>query len=132
MTPALANMTGVRHAELRFGRPYVPDSGDIVWLDFDPQAGREQAGRRPAVVLSLRSINLKTSVAYACPITSKVKGYRFQVPLPPELPVHGAVLCEHLRSIDWRVRNAVFLGRMPDAILSHVREVVRTIAGITP
>jgi len=111
--------------------PYVPDSGDLVWLDFDPQAGREQAGRRPAVVLSPIYFNKKTSVAYACPITSKVKGYRFQVLIPPGLPVHGAVLCEHLRSLDWRIRNAAFLGRMPEAVLAQVREVVRTIAGIT-
>jgi mRNA interferase MazF len=109
---------------------YVPDAGDLVWMDFDPQAGREQAGRRPAVVLSIQSINRNTSVAYVCPISSKVKGYRFQVVLPPGLPIHGAVLCEHLRSLDWRVRNTVFLGLMPDETLAHVREVVRAIAGI--
>jgi mRNA interferase MazF len=81
-------------------------------------------------VLSPIYFNKKTSVAYACPITSKVKGYRFQVLIPPGLPVHGAVLCEHLRSLDWRIRNAAFLGRMPEAVLAQVREVVRTIAGI--
>ena len=75
--------------------------------------------------------NKRTSLAFACPITSKVKGYRFQVLLPPGIPVHGAVLCEHLRSLDWRVRNAVFLGRMPDAVLAEIREIVRAIAGIT-
>ena len=110
--------------------PYAPDSGDLIWLDFDPQAGREQAGRRPAVVLSPKYFNLKTSLAYACPITSKVKGYQFQVLLPAGLPVHGAVLCEHMRSIDWRMRDAAFMGQIPDAVLAHVREVVRTIAGI--
>ena len=108
----------------------VPDSGDLIWLDFDPQAGREQSGRRPAVVLSARPFNEKTSVAYVCPITSKVKAYRFQIPLPAGLPVHGAVLCEHMRSLDWRVRNASYLGRMPDPILTQIRGVVRTIAGI--
>jgi mRNA interferase MazF len=108
----------------------VPDAGDLVWLDFDPQAGREQAGRRPAVVLSPKYFNVRSSVAYACPITSKVKGYRFEVLLPPGLPVQGAVLCEHMRSVDWRVRNAVFQGRMPDAVLDQVREVVRKFAGI--
>jgi mRNA interferase MazF len=110
----------------------VPDSGDLIWLDFDPQAGREQAGRRPAVVLSPMYFNQRSSVAYACPITSKVKGYRFQVLLPEGLPVHGAVLCEHMRSLDWRVRNAVHLGRVPDAVLAQIREVVGTIAGIAP
>jgi len=107
--------------------PYVPDSGDLIWLDFDPQAGR-----RPAVILSPRYFNQKSSVAYACPISSKVKGYRFQVLLPNGLPVHGVVLCEHMRSLDWRIRNAVFLGRMPDEVLAQVREVVKLLAGITP
>jgi mRNA interferase MazF len=110
--------------------PYVPDAGDLVWLDFDPQTGREQAGLRPAVILSSRYFNLRTSVAFACPISSKVKGYQFQVILPPGLPVHGVVLCEHMRSLDWRVRKASYLGRMPDNILLQVRGVVRTIAGI--
>jgi mRNA interferase MazF len=109
---------------------YVPDSGDLVWLDFDPQAGREQAGRRPAVVLSPMYFNRMSSLAYACPITSKVKGYRFQVLLPAGLPVHGAVLCEHMRSLDWRIRNAAFLGRMPDSVLEQIRDVIRVIAGI--
>ena len=110
--------------------PYVPDAGDLVWLDFDPQAGREQAGVRPAVILSSKYFNLRSSVAFACPISSKVKGYQFQVVLPPGLHVHGAVLCEHMRSLDWRVRKAAYLGRMPDDVLLLVRGVVRTIAGI--
>ena len=102
----------------------------MVWLDFDSQAGREQAGFRPAVILSSKYFNLRTSVAYACPISSKVKGYQFQIVLPPGLPVHGAVLCEHMRSIDWKVRKASYLGHMPDDVLAQVRGVVRTIAGI--
>jgi mRNA interferase MazF len=110
--------------------PYEPDAGDLVWLDFDPQAGREQAGLRPAVILSSKYFNLRSSVAFVCPISSKVKGYQFQVVLPPGLPVHGAVLCEHMRSLDWRVRKAAYLGRMPDDVLLQVRGVVRTIAGI--
>jgi mRNA interferase MazF len=110
--------------------PYVPDSGDLVWLDFDPQAGHEQAGFRPAVILSSKYFNLKSSLAFACPISSKVKGYQFQVVLPPGLPVRGVVLCEHMRSLDWRVRNASYLGRMPDDVLLQVRGVVRTISGI--
>ena len=110
--------------------PYVPDAGDIVWLDFDPQAGREQAGRRPAIVLSAQYFNGKTGVAYVCPITSKVKGYRFHVQLPEGLPVHGSVLCEHMRSLDWRARNVTPMGKMPDAILKEIRAAVRTFAGI--
>ena len=85
---------------------------------------------RPAVILSSRYFNLRSSVAYACPISSKVKGYQFQIALPPGLPVHGVVLCEHMRSLDWRVRKATYLGRMPDDVLLQIRGVVRTIAGI--
>jgi mRNA interferase MazF len=110
--------------------PYVPDAGDLVWLDFNPQAGREQAGLRPAVILSPRYFNLRTSLAFACPISSKVKGYQFQIVLPPGLAVRGAVLCEHMRSLDWRVRKVSYLDRMPDDLLAQVRGVVRTIAGI--
>jgi mRNA interferase MazF len=109
---------------------YVPDAGDLVWLDFNPEAGREQAGLRPAVILSSRYFNLRSSGAFACPISSKVKGYQFQVVLPQGLAVHGAVLCEHMRSLDWKVRKAAYLGRMPDDVLLQVRGVVRTIAGI--
>jgi mRNA interferase MazF len=113
-------------------KSYSPDCGDLVWFDFDPQAGREQAGRRPALVLSARFFNLRTSLAYVCPITSKIKGYPFEVLLPPGLPVHGVILCEHVRSMDWRVRNAVLIGRAPDDVLLKVREIVGSIAGIAP
>ncbi|HEY1159848.1 MAG TPA: type II toxin-antitoxin system PemK/MazF family toxin [Terracidiphilus sp.] len=113
-------------------KPYSPDCGDLVWFDFDPQAGREQAGRRPALVLSARFFNLRTSLAYVCPITSKIKGYPFEVLLPPGLPVRGAILCEHMRSMDWRVRNAMLIGRAPDDVLLEVREIVGSIAGIAP
>jgi mRNA interferase MazF len=108
----------------------VPDAGDLVWLDFDPQAGHEQAGRRPAIILSPIYFNLRSTLAFACPISSKIKGFRFEVVLPPGLPVHGAVLCEHARSVDWRVRDVKYVGRMPDSVLAQVREVVRTLAGI--
>jgi len=82
------------------------------------------------MVLAARYMNQKTNFAYVCPISSKVKGYRFHVELPPGLPVHGAVLCEHMRSLDWRARDAVYHGRMPDTMLAKVRGVVRTLAGI--
>jgi mRNA interferase MazF len=112
--------------------PYCPDSGDLVWFDFDPQAGREQAGRRPALVLSSQRFNLKTSLAFVCPITSKVKGYASEVPLPPGLLVHGVVLCSHMRSLDWQARNPTLIGKAPDEVLFEVREIVGSIAGITP
>lgn len=111
---------------------YVPDAGDLIWLDFDPQAGREQAGRRPALVLSSWRFNKKTALAYVCPITSKVKGYASEVVLPPGLPVHGAVLCSHMRSVDWDVRDPVLIGKSTDDVLFAVREIVASIAGIEP
>ena len=111
---------------------YVPDAGDLIWLDFDPQAGHEQAGRRPALVLSSWRFNRKASLAFVCPVTSKIKGYASEVPLPPGAAIHGAVLCSHLRSVDWKVRNPALIGKAPDDVLLAVREVVASIAGIAP
>jgi mRNA interferase MazF len=111
---------------------FCPDAGDLIWLNFDPQAGREQAGRRPALVLSSKRFNQKASLAFICPITSKVKGYASEVPLPIGLPVHGAVLCSHMRSLDWQARSPVFIGKAPEGVLLAVREIVGSIAGITP
>jgi mRNA interferase MazF len=97
---------------------YVPERGDVVWLQFDPQAGHEQAGRRPALVVSPRSYNRRVGLALFCPVTSQVKGYPFEVVLPSELPVRGAVLSDQLESLDWRVRRAKRIGRLP----AHVME----------
>ena len=110
---------------------YVPEEGDFIWLDFDPQAGHEQAGRRPVLVLSRSRFNSKASLAFVCPITSKVKGYATEVLLPPGLPVHGAVLCSHLRSVDWKVRNPSPIAKAPAEVLAAARRIVATIAGIT-
>ena len=85
---------------------YAPQRGDIVWLRFTPHAGHEQAGRRPALVLSPRLYNRKVGLAVCCPITSKVKGYPFEVELPEGLEATGAVLCDQLKSLDWRARRA--------------------------
>lgn len=111
---------------------YVPDAGDLIWLDFDPQAGHEQAGRRPALVLSSWRFNSKAALAFVCPVTSKIKGYASEVPLPSALAVHGAVLCSHLRSVDWKVRNPALIGKAPEDVLLAVREIVASIAGIAP
>ncbi len=78
-------------------RRYVPKRGNVVWLHFDPQAGHEQAGRRPAVVRSPESYNQKTNLARFCPITNQIKGHRFETPLPPGLPVRGVVLCDQIK-----------------------------------
>src|SRR2546425_1274360 len=83
-------------------RASVPDAGDLVWLSFDPQAGHEQSGRRPALVLSPASYNGKSGLALVCPITSRVKGYPFEVSLPEGSKFAGVILADQLRSLDWR------------------------------
>lgn len=91
----------------------MPERGDIVWLSFDPQAGHEQAGRRPALILSPSSYNRNSGLALVVPITSQVKGYPFEVPLPTGLRVGGVILADHLKSVDWRARNAERIGALP-------------------
>ena len=99
---------------------YVPARGDIVWLAFSPQAGHEQAGRRPALVLSPQSYNEKTSLALCCPITSRVKGYPFEVPLPSASPVTGVVLADQVKNLDWRARRTGFGCRAPAQVVDEV------------
>jgi mRNA interferase MazF len=100
----------------------VPERGDIVWLVFDPQAGHEQAGRRPAVVLSPALYNGRTSLALVCPITSRVKGYPFEVALPPGLPVSGVILADQVKNLDWQARQAAVVGRVPPETLRQVQQ----------
>lgn len=100
---------------------YVPDRGDFVWLTFDPQAGREQAGRRPALVLSPKTYNQKTSLALMCPVTSQVKGYPFETPIPAGSKIAGVVLSDHVKNLDWRARKASYADRAPQAVLAEVR-----------
>ena len=109
---------------------YIPDTADLVWLDFEPHAGREQAGRRPALILSPASYNERTSLAIACPITSHIKGHPFEVVLPPRLPIRGAILTDHLKSIDWRARLAKRVGKAPLDILEQARLRVALLLGI--
>lgn len=109
---------------------YVPDAGDLVWLTFDPQAGREQRGRRPALVLSPRIYNERAQLAIACPITSQVKGYPFEVSLPENGVLTGVVLSDHLKSLDWKERRAEFAGRIPSATLAEVRQRIRPLLGL--
>ena len=107
----------------------TPRRGDLVWLDFTPQAGHEQAGRRPALILSPESYNRKTGLALACPITSQAKGYPFEVALPAGLPIAGVVLSDHVRSIDWRARRAERAGRADEPTLSEVCGKLATLLG---
>lgn len=106
---------------------YVPDRGDVVWLQFDPQAGHEQAGRRPAVVLSPSAYNRKVGLALFCPVTSQVKRYPFEVLVPAGLPVNGAILSDQLKSLDWRVRKARPICKLPISVVDDVLSKVHTL-----
>lgn len=101
-------------------RPYAPTRGDLIWISFNPQAGHEQAGRRPALVISPQAYNCKVGLALLCPITGQVKGYPFEVLLPEGLPVGGVVLADQVKSLDWRVRQAARIGRLPEAVVKEV------------
>ena len=98
-----------------------------MWVDFNPQAGREQAGRRPAVVLSPAAYNERVGLAVLCPITNQIKGYPFEVPLPGGLPVTGVILSDQLKSIDWRRRNASVIARLPNETVGEVLRKVGTL-----
>jgi mRNA interferase MazF len=99
---------------------YVPDRGDLVWLEFTPQTGSEQAGRRPALVISPKSYNGKVGLGLFCPVTSRVKGYPFEVLLPAGSGVTGVVLADQLKSLDWRARKAKLIERTSPDVLAMV------------
>ena len=106
---------------------YVPQRGDAVWISLNPQAGHEQAGRRPAVVLSPAGYNGKVGLALCCPITSQVKGYPFEVLLPEGLGVSGVVLSDQMKSLDWRARRAEFISQLPEPTVTEVLAKARTL-----
>jgi len=106
---------------------YIPQRGDIVWLDFNPQAGREQAGRRPAFVVSPAAYNGKVGLALVCPVTSREKGYPFEVPLPSGLAVTGVILSDQLKSLDWRRRKAAFIVAAPEAVTVEVQKKIEAL-----
>jgi len=103
---------------------YIPDRGDLVWLNFSPQSGHEQAGRRPAICLSPKEYNGKTGLAIFCPITSKIKGYPFEVKLPEGLPIKGVILADQIRSLDWRARKAKFIAKAPKEVLEETLNLI--------
>lgn len=107
--------------------PFVPDRGQDVWLTPDPTRSHEQAGRRPVVVLSPAFYNKKSGLLLAAPVTSKTKSYPFEVPLPPGLPVTGVILADHFRSLDWSLRQAVFLCSHPSATIDETLARARTL-----
>ena len=106
---------------------YVPDSGDIVWLQFDPQAGHEQAGHRPALVLSPARYNQLRGMMICCPMTSRIKGYPFEVAVSRDPP--SAVLADQVKSLDWRAREAVHKGAVPGAVLAEAQAKIRALIG---
>ena len=108
---------------------YLPEAGDFVWLTFDPQAGREQAGRRPALVLSPGIYNAKSGLALVCPITNQAKGYPFEVPVPTGRGTTGVILADHIKSIDWKARRAEKLGCCPTETLEDVRARLAPLLG---
>ena len=110
--------------------PYVPERGDAVWITLNPQTGQEQAGRRPAVVLSPASYNGKVGLAILCPITNQIKGYPFEVILPSGLIVTGAILSDQVKSLDWRARNATLICTLPTPTITEVLQKLQTL--VTP
>lgn len=101
-------------------KDYIPEKGDIVLLDFNPQSGKEQSGKRPAVVLSPKAYNAKVGLAIFCPITSKMKGYPFEVILDSDLKTKGAVLADHVKNLDWRARNIRFKEKLSKKNLNEI------------
>ncbi len=100
-------------------RRYVPDRGDIVWLDFNPQAGHEQKGRRPALTVSYREYNGKVGLGLFCPITRRIKGYPFEVAVIGKT-ISGCVLADQVRSLDWTVRDIGYIEKLDDEKLDDV------------
>jgi len=109
---------------------YIPKRGDIVWLNFEPQTGREQNGRRPAVVLSNTKYNKAVGLAIFCPITSKIKGYPFEVELPFQFPIKGVVLADQVKSLDWKTREAEFIGKLDNLTMEKIVGLIGAIIEI--
>lgn len=103
--------------------PYIPERGDLVWTDFTPQAGKEQAGKRPALVLSPKSYNSKTGLAVMIPITSQVKGYPFEVAIVTKA-IQGVALTDHLKNLDWKARGVRFSGAVPTTVLEEISDKI--------
>jgi len=112
------------------GKTYVPNRGDAVWITLNPQAGPEQSGRRPALVLSPEPYNVKVGLAILCPITNQVKGYPFEVTVPPKLAVGGVILSDQVKSLDWHVRKAELICKLPQSVVEETLQKLGTL--LTP
>ena len=108
-------------------RSYVPQRGDVVWLTLNPQTGHEQAGRRPVLVLSPETYNGKVGLAILCPLTNQIKGYPFEVIVPPDVGISGAILADQVKSLDWRARGAELICRLPHRTVTEVLQKLATL-----
>src|SRR5438874_328377 len=124
----MANGAGGRQGDLVIRKAaFVPQRGDAVWITLDPQAGHEQAGRRPALVLSPAAYNGRVGLALLCPITNQAKGYTFEVALPDRLAVTGVVLADQVKNLDWRARKAAPICAVPNEVVAQVLKRLRTL-----
>jgi mRNA interferase MazF len=116
---------------MKFGKSmeYIPNRGDIVWVSFTPQAGHEQAGRRPALVLSPAAYNGIVGLVILCPITSQIKNYPFEVLIPDGLKIGGAILSDQVKSLDWKIRQAEFICNLPASTIDEVLQKLGTLIG---
>lgn len=108
-------------------KKYVPDRGDLIWLEFNPQSGHEQNGHRPALVISPKSYNQTVGLALICPITSKIKNYPFEVLLPENFKISGAILSDQIKSLDWNFRKAKFIAKAPIQVITETIEKIMVI-----
>ena len=99
---------------------FIPEGGDLIWLTFDPLARREEAGRRPALILSPKAYNQNSGLALVCPVSDEIAGYPFEVPIPDGCGLEGVILADQVRSLDWQGRNAIWVGRVPVQTLNEV------------
>ena len=106
---------------------YAPDRGDVIWISFNPQAGHEQAGRRPALVLSPVAYNRKVGLAVLCPITNHIKGYPFEVQIPHGLKVTGAILSDQIKNLDWKARDTKLICKLPASVTSEALKKLNTL-----
>jgi len=112
---------------IHMDKTYIPSQGDLIWLEFNPQAGHEQSGLRPALVISPHIYNSKVGLALMCPITSQIKGYPFEVILPSKNKISGAILADQIKSLDFRIRKAKFICKAPTNVLAEVIAKIQTI-----
>lgn len=109
-------------------KKYVPHTGDIVWVDLNPTRGHEQSKLRPALVVSPKGYNQKTSLALVCPLTSQVKGYPFEVAVKNK-KIEGVILVDQIRSLDWVARNAKYIGNVSESTMTTVRQKLHPLIG---